>query len=109
MGRKLRQYFITGLLVWLPMGITVWVLTWLMGLFDSIFLSVLHAADALIPGMHELAERLRGVPGLGVILVGLVLMASGMFVANMFGQWWLRQWDGLMNLFPVARSIYTSV
>ncbi len=109
MGRKLRQYFITGLLVWLPMGITVWVLTWLMGLFDSIFLSVLYAADALLPGMHVLAEQLRGVPGLGVILVALVLMASGVFVTNIFGQWWLRQWDRLMNRIPVVRSIYTSV
>ena len=109
MGRKLRQYFIAGLLVWLPMGITVWVLTWLVGLFDSIFLSVLYAADALIPGMHVLAEQLRGVPGLGVILVALVLMASGMFVANIFGQWWLRQWGRLMNRIPVVRSIYTSV
>ena len=109
MGRKLRQYFIAGLLVWLPMGITVWVLTWLVGLFDSIFLSVLYAADALLPGMHVLAEQLRGVPGLGVILVALVLMASGMFVANIFGQWWLRQWGRLMNRIPVVRSIYTSV
>lgn len=109
MGRKLRQYFITGLLVWLPMGITVWVLTWLVGLFDSIFLSVLYAADALIPGMHVLAEQLRGVPGLGVFLVALVLLASGVFVANIFGQWWLRQWDRLMNRIPVVRSIYTSV
>jgi len=70
---------------------------------------VLHALDTLIPGMHALAERLRGVPGLGVILVVLVLLASGVFVANMFGQWWLRQWDALMNRIPVVRSIYTSV
>ncbi len=107
--RSFKQYFITGLLVWLPMGITVWVLTWLVGLLDGIFLAVLHAADALIPGMHKLAEFLRGVPGLGVILVALVILATGVFVANMFGQWWLRQWDGFMNRSPVVRSIYTSV
>ncbi|MFM8574810.1 MAG: DUF502 domain-containing protein, partial [Limnohabitans sp.] len=58
-----KQYFITGLLVWLPMGITVWVLTWLVGLFDGIFLTVLQAADRVIPGMHALAEQLSGVPG----------------------------------------------
>ena len=106
---SLKQYFITGLLVWLPMGITVWVLTWLVGVFDGIFLAILQAADRLIPGMHALAERLRGVPGLGVILVALVLLASGVFVTNIFGQWWLRQWDALMNRNPVVRSIYTSV
>jgi uncharacterized membrane protein len=107
--RSIKQYFITGLLVWLPMGITVWVLMWLVGLLDSIFLAVLLAADTLIPGMHKLAEFLRGVPGLGVILVALVIFATGVFVANMFGQWWLRQWDALMNRIPVVRSIYTSV
>ena len=106
---SLKQYFITGLLVWLPMGITVWVLTWLVGVFDGIFLAILQAADSLIPGMHAMAERLRGVPGLGVILVALVLLASGVFVTNIFGQWWLRQWDALMNRIPVVRSIYTSV
>jgi uncharacterized membrane protein len=107
--RSFKQYFITGLLVWLPMGITVWLLTWLVGLLDSIFLAVLHAADTLIPGMHALAEYLRGVPGLGVILVALVIFSTGVFVANMFGQWLFRQWDNLMNRIPVVRSIYTSV
>ncbi len=104
-----KQYFITGLLVWLPMGITVWVLTWLVGLFDGIFLTVLHAADRVIPGMHALAVQLAGVPGLGVVLVALVFLVSGVFVTNIFGQWWLRKWHGLMNRIPVVRSIYTSV
>ena len=107
--RSFKQYFITGLLVWLPMGITVWVLTWLVGLFDAIFLTVLHAADRVIPGMHAMAEQLAGVPGLGVVLVALVFLVSGVFVTNIFGQWWLRKWHGLMNRIPVVRSIYTSV
>ena len=57
----------------------------------------------------RLAEFMRGVPGLGVILVALVIFSTGVFVANMFGQWWLRKWHGLMNRIPVVRSIYTSV
>jgi uncharacterized membrane protein len=107
--RSFKQYFITGLLVWMPMGITVWVLMWLVGLLDSIFLAVLYAADTLIPGMHTLAEVLRGVPGLGVILVAIVIFSTGVFVANIFGQWLFRQWDNLMNRIPVVRTIYTSV
>lgn len=107
--RSFKQYFITGLLVWLPMGITVWVLTWLVGLLDGIFLAVLLAADTLIPGMHKLAEFLRSIPGLGVILVAIVIFSTGVFVANIFGQWMFRQWDMLMNRIPVVRSIYTSV
>ena len=109
MKRRIQQYFITGLLVWLPMGITVWILMWLVGMLDGIFLAVLGAADAMIPGVHLLADKLRNVPGLGVILVAVVIFSTGVFVANMFGQWWVRQWDTLMNRIPVVRSIYTSV
>ena len=107
--RSLKQYFITGLLVWLPMGITVWVIMWLVGVLDAIFRVVLHAADILIPGIHANAEYLRGVPGLGVAIVAVFIFATGVFVANMFGQWWLRKWHGMMNRIPVVRSIYTSV
>ena len=107
--RSLKQYFITGLLVWLPLAITVWVLMWLVGLLDAVFLAVLHAADTLIPGVHVSAEYLRGVPGLGVAIVAIFIFSTGVFVANMFGQWWLGKWHGLMNRIPVVRTIYTSV
>ncbi len=106
---RLRHYFITGLLVWLPMAVTIWVLTWLYGLLDGVFVSVLGAANAVLPGLHGLAEALRAIPGFGVLSVTVFLVVSGVFVANIFGQWWLRQWDKMMNRIPVVRSIYTSV
>lgn len=109
MTSRLRQYFITGLLVWLPMGITAWVLLWLVGVFNGVFLALLSALETLAPGLGPLAASLRQVPGLGVLLVLALILASGMFVANMFGQWWLRQWDRLMARIPVVRSIYSSV
>ena len=109
MMSRLKQYFITGLLVWLPMGVTVWVLLWLLGILDGIFLGVLSAAEAMVPALGPLANRLRHIPGLGVILVAIVILGTGLFVANMFGQWWLRQWDRLMTRIPVVRSIYSSV
>ncbi|MDO5624347.1 MAG: DUF502 domain-containing protein [Pseudomonadota bacterium] len=109
MMSRLRQYFVTGLLVWLPMGVTVWVLLWLVGILDSIFLALLAAAEAVVPGLTPLADQLRRIPGLGVILVAVVVLSTGLFVANMFGQWWLRQWDRLMTRIPVVRSIYSSV
>jgi uncharacterized membrane protein len=105
----IKKYLLAGLLVWTPLAITVWVLTWLVGLLDGIFLTVLHAADTVLPGLHALAEFLRGVPGLGVILVMIVIFSTGVFVANIFGQWMFRQWDGLMNRIPVVRSIYSGV
>ena len=51
---------------------------------------------------------LLGLP-LGVLLVAVVIFATGLFVANMFGQWWLRQWDRILVRIPVVRSIYSSV
>ena len=109
MKRRIQQYFITGLLVWLPMGITVWVLMWLVGLLDGIFLAVLGGANAVIPGLRVVTEPLLRIPGLGVILVAVVIFATGVFVANMFGQWWLRQWAKVITRIPVFRSIYNSV
>ena len=109
MNLKLRHYFLTGMLVWLPMGVTVWLLTWLVGTMDGIFLAVLGALDAIIPGMHAIAVSLRNVPGLGVALVALVIFGTGVFVANIFGQWWLRQWSRVITRIPVVNSIYSSV
>lgn len=92
MVSKLRKYFLTGLLVWLPMGVTIWVLLWLYSVLDGIFDAGLSATNAVIPGLEKLAETLRHIPGLGVLVVALVLLVTGMFVANIFGQWWVRQW-----------------
>ncbi|MBM3387191.1 MAG: DUF502 domain-containing protein, partial [Betaproteobacteria bacterium] len=82
---------------------------WLYGLLDGIFLSVLGFANTVFPGPSTMGSALRDIPGFGVLSVAAVMMVTGMFVANIFGQWWLRQWDKLMNRIPVVRSIYTSV
>lgn len=109
MKSRVRQYLLTGLLAWLPVGVTLWVLNWLYGLLDGIFGSVLGAAEAVFPGLHLLVSTLRGVPGLGVIMVLLVVIATGVLAANIAGQWWMRQWNTLITRIPVVRSIYTSV
>lgn len=109
MTSRLRHYFITGLLVWLPMGVTVWVLLWLMGLFNSVFLGLLTALETMVPTLGALAQQLRRIPGVGVVLVLALIGVTGLLVANMFGQWALRQWDALMARIPVVRSIYSSV
>lgn len=106
---RLRQYFVTGLLVWLPVGVTVWVLLWLVGILDGIFLGVLAGLETVAPGLDPMARRLRHIPGLGVILVAIIILGTGLFVTNIFGQWALRQWDRLMTRIPVVRSIYSSV
>ena len=109
MMSRLRQYFITGLLVWLPMGITVWVLVWLVSILNGIFLGVLAAVETVAPVIAPLAERLRTIPGLGVILVAIVILGTGLLVTYVAGQWLLSRWDRLMTRIPVVRSIYSSV
>ena len=64
----MRKHLITGLLVWMPLAITVWVLLWVLGLMDGLFSWLLSLSQAVLPaGMREGIEMLRGVPGLGVI------------------------------------------
>jgi uncharacterized membrane protein len=49
------------------------------------------------------------VPGLGVLVMGLGLLLTGVFATNIFGQWWLRQWNRLLHKIPIVRSVYSSV
>jgi uncharacterized membrane protein len=105
-----KKYIITGLLVWLPLAITIWVLLWVLGLITGVFEALLSALQAVLPlSLHDSLESLRHVPGLGVVILVGALLLTGVFVANMFGQWWLRQWDRLLSNIPIVKSIYSSV
>lgn len=106
----IKKYLITGLLVWLPLAITVWVMLWLVGLLDGIFSGVLSGLEAFLPGGNSPAiDRLRSIHGLGVILVFVTLLVTGGLVSNVAGRWWVRQWDRLFANIPIFKSIYTSV
>ncbi len=106
----MRKHLITGLLVWLPLTITIWVLLWVLGLMDGLFSWLLTLSQAVLPeSLREGIETLRHVPGLGVVVLLLVLWLTGLFVANMFGQWWLHQWNRLLHKIPIVKSIYSSV
>jgi uncharacterized membrane protein len=106
----LKKYIIAGLLVWLPLAITIWVLLWLLGLMDGMFQWLLTVTQAVLPAaLDDLIERLRRFPGLGVVVMISILLGTGVFVTNIFGQWWLRQWDRLLGRIPIVKSIYNSV
>ena len=109
MGSRLRQFFVTGLLVWLPVGITAWVLLWLIGALDGIFAVLLDAAVVVLPGFAPFVERLRAIPGLGVVVGAVLLLVTGLLVTNIVGQWFLRQWNRLVTRIPIVRGIYSSV
>ena len=106
----LKRYLLAGLLVWLPLVVTVWVLHAVWGAIDGLFVWVITATQAVMPtATHERLEALRHVPGLGVLLVFAALLLTGMFAANYFGQWALRQGGRIVQRIPIVKSIYSSV
>ena len=106
----MRKYLFAGLLVWLPLAVTVGVLTWAIGLMDGLFHSILGGIQRVFgDGTQNVTDLLKSVPGLGVILLVLLLLLTGMFVTNMVGAWWLRQWNNLLSHIPIVKSIYVSV
>ena len=106
----MKKYIVAGLLVWLPLAITIWVLSWLLGMLDGVFAWLLSASQAVLPESARAGiDQLRHVPGLGVIAMAAGLLLTGVFAANIVGQWWLRQWDRVMGKIPIVKSIYNSV
>lgn len=98
----IRRYFITGLLVWVPIVITVWVLSVLVGTMDQTLL--------LLPSAFR-PESWLGVyvPGMGALLTLLVIFLTGLFAANIIGQRLVRYWERVMARIPVVNSIYNGV
>ena len=102
MRAQLRKYFVTGLLIWVPLGITLWVLHLLVGTMDQTLL--------LLPAAFQ-TENWLGVhvPGMGVLLTLVVLFGTGLVARNMLGQRLLRYWEAVLSRIPVVKSIYNSV
>lgn len=98
----MRRYFVTGLLIWVPLGITLWVLDLLIGTMDQTL--------TVLPTQWQ-PEAWLGmrIPGLGVILTLLVIVLTGMFGANFFGQKIIEVWERMLTRIPVVKSIYGSV
>ena len=106
----MKKYLIAGLLVWLPLAVTIWVLQAVLGLMDGVFGWLLTLSQTVLPeGARATIEMLRHVPGLGLLVVVLLLLVSGMFAANIMGQWWLRQGSRILHRIPIVKSIYSSV
>jgi len=97
-----KRYFLTGLLIWVPLGITVWVVKLLIGTMDQ---SLLLLPYALRP------ESWLGMslPGLGTILTIGVILLTGMLTTNIVGQRLIRFWESALARIPVVKSIYYSV
>lgn len=98
----MRKYFITGLLILVPLAITVWVLNLVIGTLDQSLL--------LVP------ERFRpnslfgfDIPGLGTILTILIVFLTGLLTNNLVGNYVVKLWEKLLHRIPIVNSLYSSV
>lgn len=90
----MKKYLFTGLLVWVPLGITFWVL--------NLTISTMDQSLMLLP------EAWR-VPGLGVVLTLAIVLSTGLLARNVLGQQLLDIWNAILQRIPVVNSIYNSV
>jgi uncharacterized membrane protein len=97
-----KKYFITGLLIWIPLVITIWVLKLVVDVLDQSLLLLpvaLHTENWL--GVH--------IPGLGAILTVVIVFLTGLFATNFFGAQLVELWHEILHRIPVVNSIYSSV
>ena len=98
----MKKYFVTGLLIWIPLVITLMVLAWIVNTLDQILLIAPAAVrpDALL-GFQ--------LPGVGVLVTLLLILITGLAAANFVGQRLVGFWESLLSRIPVVKSIYYSV
>jgi uncharacterized membrane protein len=96
----IRRYFISGLLVWVPILVTIFVIRFLADLLDSILM--------VLPEPYQ-PDQLLGfhVPGFGVLVILIVIISTGAIVANFIGSRLVLIWDALINRIPLVRSVYS--
>lgn len=99
--KRLRRYLVAGILVWLPLGVTFFLLRFLVGLMDR--------SLNLLPLKYRPEEWLPfAIPGLGVILTIIVLLITGLLAANIVGRSVVGGWESLLERIPVVRSVYSA-
>ena len=99
--KHLRRYLVAGLLVWIPLGVTIFILRVLIGLMDRTLL--------LIPQQYHPEEWFGfTIPGLGLILTLLVLLITGLLAANIVGRSMVGLWESMLDRIPVVRSVYSA-
>ena len=100
MRRQLiKRYFITGLLIWVPLAITAWVLSLIANVADQ---SLLLLPEGVRP--HSLLGF--NIPGAGIVLTLLIILTTGLLAANFIGQRLVSWWEKLLARIPVVNSIY---
>ncbi len=98
---SLRRYLIAGMLVWLPILVTVWVLSFIVDVMDR---TLLLLPTALRPSSFGI-----DIPGLGIVFAFLVLLLTGLLVANLLGRQLVLLWEDVLHRIPLVRTIYGGV
>lgn len=98
--KRIRRYIVAGILIWLPIGVTIFLLRILIGLMDR--------SLVLIPQKYHPEEFIGfAIPGLGLVLTLLVLLLTGVLGANIVGRSMVGLWESLLERIPVVRSVYS--
>ena len=100
--KSLKKWLLTGLLIWLPFAITLWVLS-----------SIISTMDSMVNWLPSALQPTRwfgmAIPGSGLVLALLVVLVTGFLAANILGQKVVQLWDALLGRIPVVKTIYNSV
>lgn len=107
--KRIRRYLVAGLLVWIPLGATLLLIKFAVGQMDKSISVLPHKYQ---PGV--LLQQWIGtenpveIPGFGVILIVIVVLATGVLVANFVGRAFVGGWESLLDRIPIVRAIYSA-
>ncbi len=104
MMKRLRRWIVAGLLVWLPLYVTYFVVSFAVGIMDN---QLAKFIGRLPQGIRIKAEDFFSFPGLGVIFTFLLLLLTGMLAANFIGRAFVGGWESLMERIPFIRAVYS--
>ncbi|MDR2638062.1 MAG: DUF502 domain-containing protein [Zoogloeaceae bacterium] len=97
----LKRYFITGLLIWVPLVITVWVLSMIVGVLEQFLPAAIRPGPIDLLGFQ--------VSGLGAGMTLLLIFLTGLLATNLIGQKLVRSWEQVLARIPVVNSLYNAV
>jgi uncharacterized membrane protein len=101
MMKHLRRYLVAGLLVWIPLGVTIFI--------GGFFVRQMDKSLRFVPKEY-LPETWLGfaIPGLGLILTLMVVLLTGLLVANIVGRSMVSIWESLLERIPIVRTVYSA-
>lgn len=107
--KRLRRYLVAGLLVWIPLGVTILLIGFAVKQMDKTIKVIPRnfQPSVMLQNVFNTAEPVH-IPGFGVILILLVVLLTGVLVANFVGRYFVGGWESLMDRIPVVRTIYSA-